>query len=299
MAARAAAAAGAVRSVLARGEGLAARLQRLIISARQYAAAAQASAKPQKRRGGSGDFWQFRPYQPGEDADNIDWRRSARDDSLYIRDKEQESAQTVAVIPDLSGSMLYRSAAAQASKEERALLWLFALAQLAAANGDKVMTPGLLPPGLDRKIAETLAAALLDNAAYPAQSGLSSDFSAVPRFAHIVLISDFLAEPAQIEAVLQQPAEREARISLIHIADPAERDFPFRGDMLLQDPETGAELYFSGAQDLRSRYQQIYQQHMEAVAAIARKFQARLMFDSTDTKPEQHLAELAALLRHD
>jgi len=300
MAAKAAAAAGAVRSILAAAQGQAARLQSLLLIARRFAAAAQQGARPQRRRGAGGDFWQFRPYQPGEDAAAIDWRRSARDESqLYIRDKERESSQTIAIAPDLSASMLYRSPAALASKEERALLWLFVLAELAAANGDKVEVPGLLPPRLDRQIGETIAAALLRRPAYPPAGGLSGDFAALPRFANIILISDFLDEPARLAAVLRQLAEREAQISLIRLADPAERNFPFAGDMLLQDPESGAERYFGQAQMLRRRYQQIYGGHMAAVEELARRYQAQLMVDMTDTPPEQHLAELAKLLRHD
>ena len=39
-----------------------------------------------RRRAGPGEsFWQFRPFVTGEAAARIDWRRSARDDRLYVR----------------------------------------------------------------------------------------------------------------------------------------------------------------------------------------------------------------------
>ena len=59
-----------------------------------------------RRRSGSGEnFWQFRRFVSGEEARCIDWRRSARDDNLYVREREWEAAHTIWLWPDRSPSM--------------------------------------------------------------------------------------------------------------------------------------------------------------------------------------------------
>ncbi len=86
---------------------LARRLPALTLSARQAAASAQAGLHGRRRAGVGENFWQFRPFIPGEAAQNVDWRRSARDDRLYVRQREWEAAQVLWVWADLSGSMNY------------------------------------------------------------------------------------------------------------------------------------------------------------------------------------------------
>ena len=55
-----------------------------------------------RRRAGVGEtFWQFRPFSAGEAAQRIDWRRSARDDRLFVREREWEAAHTVWLWMDL------------------------------------------------------------------------------------------------------------------------------------------------------------------------------------------------------
>ncbi len=61
------------------------------------------------KRGIGENFWQFRPYVDGECLSRIDWRRSARDDHTYVRDREWEAAHTIWLWADLSPSMLYKS----------------------------------------------------------------------------------------------------------------------------------------------------------------------------------------------
>lgn len=283
------------QSVLSAAGNQAARLERLILAAQRFAAALAQGQYSRRRAGRGENFWQFRQYQPGEETAAIDWRRSARDTELYVREKEQDTAQTLFLIPDLSGSMLYRSDRALASKEERALLWLFVLAELGAKSGDRLAVPNLLKPRLDRAMAQTLAAALARDKTYPAQSGFNADFSALPRYAHIVIISDFLDDAAKIERIMLRLAERQAQIKLIAVADPAEITFPFSGDTEFEDPETGEALSFGQAQNLRADYVKAYQAHSVWLEKLAARAQARLMQDRTDIPPEKKLEQLAAL----
>ncbi|HEY1848185.1 MAG TPA: UPF0758 domain-containing protein, partial [Opitutaceae bacterium] len=47
------------------------------------------------RRAGSGEtFWQFRPFLSGEPSSRVDWRRSAREERAFVREREWEAAHT-------------------------------------------------------------------------------------------------------------------------------------------------------------------------------------------------------------
>ena len=52
-----------------------------------------------RRRAGPGEtFWQFRQFQSSDTARQIDWRRSASSDHLYVREREWEAAHTVVAV---------------------------------------------------------------------------------------------------------------------------------------------------------------------------------------------------------
>ena len=102
-----------------------------------------------RRRAGTGEaFWQFRPFGPGEAVSRIDWRRSARDDRTYVREREWEAAQTVWLWIDRSPSMAFVSDLAREPKLDRALVLGLAAADLLVRGGERV---GLL--GLTRAMA--------------------------------------------------------------------------------------------------------------------------------------------------
>jgi uncharacterized protein (DUF58 family) len=74
---------------------LAGRLPRLVLEARRVASTLAHGIHGRRRAGPGESFWQFRPFVTGEAASNIDWRRSARDDKLYVREREWEAAHSV------------------------------------------------------------------------------------------------------------------------------------------------------------------------------------------------------------
>src|SRR5262249_6582429 len=112
----------------ASGEGrtLAASMPRLILEARRVAAtvihglhggATGIHGLPGRRGAGRGEnFCKYRRFVSGEPASRVDWRRSARDDHLYVREQEWEAAHTVWIWPDRSPSMYFVSPLARDSK---------------------------------------------------------------------------------------------------------------------------------------------------------------------------------------
>src|SRR5712672_4463465 len=108
------------------GRSLAATMPRLILEARRVAATVIHGLHGRRRAGPGENFWQYRRFMSGEPAARVDWRRSARDDHLYVREQEWEAAHTIWIWPDRSPSMAFASRQARDSKLERGLIVTFA-----------------------------------------------------------------------------------------------------------------------------------------------------------------------------
>src|SRR4030081_610029 len=104
---------GATQHANAQARALAEPLPRLILEARRIAATVIHGLHGRKRAGPGENFWQYRRFMSGEPARQVDWRRSARDGILYVRELEWEASHTVWIWPDRSPSMSFTSHLAQ------------------------------------------------------------------------------------------------------------------------------------------------------------------------------------------
>ncbi len=268
----------APRDALARARVRAALVPDLLIEARRVVNTVIAGWHGRRKRGIGENFWQFRPYVDGEAIARIDWRRSARDEHTYVRDREWEAAHTVWLWADPSASMLYQSKTASVSKESRALVLALALAELLSRSGERIAWPGLTDPFSARNGAERLAAQMMHAAQLPTRP----DLSTMKRFSDVVLISDFLDPVEETRAWLDVLATRGVRAHLIEISDPAEEEFPYSGRTEFQDPETGTKLTAGRAETLREDYRNLYTARREELSAWARKLGWSYTVNHTD-----------------
>lgn len=249
------------------GRSLADALPDLLIEARNVASTVAFGWHGRRRAGPGETFWQFRPFNAGEPMKRVDWRRSARDDHLYVREREWEAAHTVWLWSDLSRSMNFGSTLADASKRDRAIVIMLGLAELLSRSGERIGLPGLMPPTTSRNGAEKLAQALI----HADETTALPDSRAVKRFSDIVLFADLLDPIDDIRAWISTVASTGAGGHLVQILDPVEETFPFGGRTEFEDPETGAKLITGRAQDWRSAYRgKMFERH-EALRAISRK----------------------------
>ena len=93
-----------------RARVLAESLPRLILESRRIAATVIHGLHGRRRAGPGENFWQYRRFMSGEPARRVDWRRSARDGVLYVREQEWEAAHTVWIWADRSPSMRFPNA---------------------------------------------------------------------------------------------------------------------------------------------------------------------------------------------
>jgi uncharacterized protein (DUF58 family) len=246
------------RSALSRGplteaKSIAAAMPDMLIEARRVANTVLAGWHGRRVSGRGETFWQFRPFVTGEAAASIDWRRSARDDHLFVRETEWEAAHTLWLWPDLSPSMDFRSRLAPVSKRQRAVVLTLALAELLAVAGERVGLLGMSDPVLARNAAERLALALPTGTTAGASTG--PETCALRRFTDLVMIGDFLDPIAEIDRTLAAILQSGARAHLVQIVDPSEEVFPYAGRTEFIDPETGTRHVVSRAEQYREAYQ--------------------------------------------
>jgi len=265
------------RDAIARARLRASLVPDLLVEARRVVNTVIAGWHGRRRRGIGENFWQFRPYVEG-DSSRIDWRRSARDEHIYVRDKEWEAAHTVWLWADPSPSMLYKSKAATVSKESRALVLTLALAELLSRSGERIGWPGLTDAFTARNGAERLAAQLMHATSLPARP----DIGAIRRFSDIVIVSDFLDPVEETMEWLDALARRGVRAHLIEVSDPAEENFPYAGRTEFVDPETGEKLTAGRAETVAEDYRQLYAARRAELSAWAKRLGWSYTVNHTD-----------------
>ncbi len=237
-----------------------------------------------RRRAGTGEtFWQFRPFVASEAASRIDWRRSAKDERLYVREREWEAAHSVYIWIDRSASMWFASELALQPKIDRALVLGLAAADLLVRGGERVGLLGLTPAFAIRHIVERFAEVLLAQEAAPGY--VPEELPArrdLPSGAKAILIGDFLADPAEISAMIESLSARGARGHLVLIVDPVEESFPFTGNTEFIDVDSRARLRVGQAETFRPDYIRRLTLHREAIADSARGRDWTLMVHRTD-----------------
>jgi len=262
---------------------MAARLPGLVVAAKEIAASVLHGVHGRRRAGEGETFWQFRPFVAGEAAGRIDWRRSAKDERLYVREREWEAAHTVFIWIDRSPSMWFASDLALQPKIDRALVLGLACADLLVRGGERAGLLGLTPALAPRNIVERLAEVLLaeEAAAGYAPEELPAAVN-LPRGAKAILIGDFLADPALIAATIESISASGARGHLVMIADPVEETFPFSGNTEFVDVDSEARLRAGQAETFRAEYIRRLGLHREAIGASARTRGWSLMVHRTD-----------------
>ncbi|MCI0599620.1 MAG: DUF58 domain-containing protein [Beijerinckiaceae bacterium] len=276
---------------------LAERFPGLCVMAREVAASVIHGVHGRRRAGSGETFWQFRPFVSGEAAGRIDWRRSAKDERLYVREREWEAAHMVFLWMDRSPSMWFASHLALQPKIDRALVLGLAAAELLVRGGERAGLLGFTPALAVRNIVERLAEILLaqENAADYAPEELPRA-SPLPRGAQAILIGDFLADPALVSSRIESISAQAARGHLLMVVDPVEETFPFAGHIEFLDIDSPERFRVGKAERFREDYIRRLSAHREMIDASARRRGWTLTVHRTDRPAAEALLALRVLL---
>jgi uncharacterized protein (DUF58 family) len=258
--------------------GIAARLSPLLVAAERIAATVIQGVHGRRRVGAGDVFWQHRPYYPGDEPRQLDWRQSAKSDKVYLRQMEWSAAQTVYLWCDLSPSMDYASAKEVPTKAERAMVLALALANVLSRAGERVALLGdPEPPISGRAVIERLADRLEHRVRVLQErrpgavdtGGSLPPPVLLPAHAHAVLIGDFFSPIADLRAMLDHFAARDIRGHLLQVLDPAEVAMPFLGRVRFLGLEREGEILMSRAESVRGAYLDKLDAHREELRRLA------------------------------
>jgi uncharacterized protein (DUF58 family) len=263
---------------------LAGDLPGVLLDARRLAASAPGFHG--RRRAGQGEaFWQYRDHRAEDGARLIDWRRSARGDRYYVREREREAAQTAWFWIDPDRGFNWTSDPGRVTKLRRAQTLALALAILLVRGGERVGVLG----GAARSGARAPDRLALDLTAP------MSDAEA-PARSCIVFMSDFYAPFEAWRSRLAAAAEAGATGALVMIADPAEEEFPFQGRTLFQAPGGTVEALVGRAETARTAYAERLDAHRRAIRSLGAELGFPSLLHRTDHAPAPTLAMLIALI---
>jgi uncharacterized protein (DUF58 family) len=281
------------RKVVEGALDLAQRLPRLVLEARRVAASLHGIHG--RRRAGPGEnFWQYRPLFAGEAANRIDWRRSARDGKLFVREREWEASHAIWLWIDRSASMGFQSPLALASKVDRALVVGLALAEGLVEAGERVGHIGLTSPAASRQIVEQLAQAIIADRAGP-------DMDLPPgqplhRLSEALLVTDGLSPADALAGRIATLAANGARGHVLMVADPIEETFPFSGEAEIFDVEDGLSLRVGNAASWGEDYRARLAAHREAIRDACRRAGWTLTLHRTDRPASEAVLRLMTLI---
>jgi uncharacterized protein (DUF58 family) len=283
-------------SVQHRGEALAATLPPLLVAAERVAATVAQGVHGRRRVGQGESFWQFRQYEPGDAAQRIDWRESAKSQRLYVRETEWEAAQSVFLWRDASASMDWSSSSALPTKLARADLLVVALAALLVRGGERVTLLGSGMPPLSGRVALNRIAGLVERPSGPGVVASLPDLEPLPRHAQIVLVGDFLSPLESIQSTVAGFAAAGLHGHLLQLLDPAEETLPFDGRVRFEGIEESDAILIGRVETVRDAYVARLAAHRQGLEAIARPAGWSFATHRTDRPPHTALLALFTAL---
>ncbi|QDF98284.1 DUF58 domain-containing protein [Azoarcus sp. DD4] len=204
-------------------------------------------------RGFGLDLADLREYQYHDDVRHIDWNVTARLQTPYLREYNEDREVSAWFLLDLSASLDFGSGA---KKQAIAIDFVTVLARLLTRHGNRVgaicygdRVDSVLAARGGRRHVLHLLHMLLSRPA-PARDGagrqtdlgelLRAARQAVPRRSLVFVVSDFISTPGWGPA-LAQLAQRHELVA-VRLHDPLETDLPDLGMLVFEDAETGEQL---------------------------------------------------------
>jgi uncharacterized protein (DUF58 family) len=198
------------------------------------------------------DFADLREYQPEDDIRYIDWNVTARMDAPYVRQYVEDREISAWFLLDLSPSMDFGTV--ETLKRTVLIDFVTTIARLLTRHGNRV---GAIFYGsrVERTIPARggriqvlrlvndllkqpqLAKAPFTNLKHMLEAGLHT----IKRRSLIFVVSDFISEPGW-ERALSLLSQRH-EVLAIRLWDPREMELPDIGPIVMEDAETGEQLY--------------------------------------------------------
>jgi uncharacterized protein (DUF58 family) len=200
------------------------------------------------------DFADLREYQPEDDIRYIDWNVTARMDTPYVRQYVEDREITAWFLLDLSPSVDFGAVETQNEKRTMLIDFVTVLARVLTRHGNRVgakmfgdRIQHTVPARggkiqVLRLINDLLKQPRLRRASFTnLKPLLEGALNSIKRRSLVIIISDFISEPGW-EMPLSLLNQRH-EVLAIRLWDPREVQLPDVGMVVMEDAETGEQLF--------------------------------------------------------
>jgi uncharacterized protein (DUF58 family) len=255
------------------------RLENLELIARQVVEGFITGLHRSPYHGFSVEFTDHRPYMPGDERKNIDWKLFAKTDRYYIKQFEEETNLKSYLLIDTSRSMAF-GREGTLTKDRYAAMLAASLSYLLLRQRDGVGL-ALYSDKLHDYIAPRARMSQLGLLASRLEaiqcSGLTGPLSVFRELAErihrrglIVVISDLLTAPEDTLRALKYFSHHKHEVIVFHLMDPSELGLPGGGEVLFRDMETG-ETIQTHAWQIKQEYDREVNEMVAALRARCRE----------------------------
>jgi len=257
-------------------------------------------------RGNGVDFADLRAYEYGDDVRHIDWNVTARMDTPFIREYLEDREITAWFLLDLSPSVDFGTVEAERLKRSVLVDVVTTLARVLTRHGNRVgaifygsRVERIIPPRGGRVQVLRLINDLQNHPRHPSApfTDLAALLDAGQRWIKgrslVFVISDFISVPGWERALQRLTLKHE--VIAIRLYDRREVELPDVGPMLMDDAETGEQLYIdTHDRSFRRRFQEASERREADLAAAFRRAGVDAVGLSTDDDLLAAIVRMAA-----
>ncbi len=253
------------------------------------------------------DFADLREYQPGDDIRYIDWNVTARMNSPYVRQYMEDREISAWFLLDLSPSVDFGSVESQ--KRMVLIDFVTTLARLLTRHGNRVgaifygsRVEKTIPARggriqVLRLINDLLKQPRLERAPFTdLRPLLEGGLHAIKKRSLVFIVSDFISEPGWERplSLLNQRHE----VLAIRLWDRRESELPDAGTIVLEDAETGEQIFVDTHDGgFRARFAQLAQEREAALSQAFKHAGVDALSISTDEDLVRAIVRFATLRR--
>jgi uncharacterized protein (DUF58 family) len=243
-------------------------------------------------RGFGLDLADLREYQYHDDVRHIDWNVTARLQTPYVREYHEDREVTAWFLLDLSASVDFGSG--EVRKRNVAADFVAVLARILTRHGNKVGAlfygedvDTMIPARSGRRHVLRILHSMLERPVpkrnQPTDLGalLAGGANMMRRRSLVFVVSDFISVPGWQQR-LGQLAQRH-EIVAVRLHDPLESNLPDIGMLVVQDSETGEQIFVdTNDRGFRKRFAAAAQRREEGLRAAFREAGIDALELSTD-----------------
>lgn len=256
-------------------------------------------------RGFGVDFADLREYQPEDDVRYIDWNVTARMATPYVRQYVEDREITGWFLLDLSPSVDFGTS--RVLKQSMLIDFVATVARLLTRHGNHVGAM-FYSSGIERVIparAGRIQVLQIVNGLLTQPHRMRAEFTdlgvllraglnSIRRRSLVFVISDFISVPGW-EASLSL-LNRRHEVIVVRLSDPREAELPDVGAMIIEDSETGEQIYVDTHDRLlRSRFKKAAQARVAALRTAFQRSGVDSLWLSTDEDLVSAIVRFAAL----